>query len=91
MLAVSRDTVRLLLHVLAATIWVGGGQLVLAALLPALARSAQRCRGRPPAGSTRTTAVAATIRQAVRCLAPLVFTLTSVHNSNLSYMQYLSM
>lgn len=35
MLAVSLDTVRLFLHVLAATIWVGG-QLVLAALVPAL-------------------------------------------------------
>lgn len=35
MLAVSWDTVRLFLHVLAATIWVGG-QLVLAALVPAL-------------------------------------------------------
>ena len=33
MLAVSWDTVRLFLHVLAATIWVGG-QLVLAALVP---------------------------------------------------------
>lgn len=37
MLAVSWDTVRLFLHVLAATIWVGG-QLVLAALVPALRR-----------------------------------------------------
>jgi putative copper export protein len=35
MLAVSWDTVRLFLHVLAATIWVGG-QLVLAALVPAI-------------------------------------------------------
>ncbi len=35
MLAVSWDTVRLFLHVLAATIWVGG-QLVLAALVPVL-------------------------------------------------------
>lgn len=35
MLAVSWDTVRLFLHVLAATIWVGG-QLTLAALVPAL-------------------------------------------------------
>jgi putative copper export protein len=34
-LAVSWDTVRLFLHVLAATIWVGG-QLTLAALVPAL-------------------------------------------------------
>ena len=37
MLAVSWDTVRLFLHVLAATIWVGG-QLTLAALLPVLRR-----------------------------------------------------
>jgi putative copper export protein len=35
MLAVSWDTIRLFLHVLAATIWVGG-QLVLAALVPVL-------------------------------------------------------
>jgi putative copper export protein len=35
MLAVSWDTVRLFLHVLAATVWVGG-QLTLAALVPAL-------------------------------------------------------
>lgn len=35
MLAVSWTTVRLFLHVLAATIWVGG-QLTLAALVPAL-------------------------------------------------------
>ena len=38
MLAVSWDTVRLFLHVLAATIWVGG-QLVLAALVPVLRRA----------------------------------------------------
>ena len=37
MLPVSWDTVRLFLHVLAATIWVGG-QLVLAALVPVLRR-----------------------------------------------------
>jgi putative copper export protein len=37
MLAVNWDTVRLFLHVLAATIWVGG-QLTLAALVPALRR-----------------------------------------------------
>jgi len=37
MLAVSWDTVRLFLHVLAATVWVGG-QLILAALVPALRR-----------------------------------------------------
>jgi len=35
MLGVSWDTIRLFLHVLAATIWVGG-QLTLAALVPAL-------------------------------------------------------
>jgi putative copper export protein len=35
MLVVSWDTIRLFLHVLAATIWVGG-QLVLAALVPVL-------------------------------------------------------
>jgi putative copper export protein len=38
MLAVSWDTIRLFLHVLAATIWVGG-QLVLAALVPVLRRA----------------------------------------------------
>jgi putative copper export protein len=37
MLAVSWDTVRLFLHVLAAAVWVGG-QLVLAALIPVLRR-----------------------------------------------------
>ena len=37
MLAVSWDTIRLFLHVLAATVWVGG-QLTLAALVPALRR-----------------------------------------------------
>lgn len=37
MLAVSWDTVRIFLHVLAATIWVGG-QLTLAALVPGLRR-----------------------------------------------------
>jgi putative copper export protein len=37
MIAVSWDTVRLFLHVLAATIWVGG-QLTLAALVPVLRR-----------------------------------------------------
>lgn len=35
MLAVQWDTIRLFLHVLAATVWVGG-QLTLAALVPAL-------------------------------------------------------
>ena len=38
MLAVSWDTIRVFLHVLAATIWVGG-QLVLAALVPVLRRA----------------------------------------------------
>ena len=37
MLAASWDTVRLFLHVLAATVWVGG-QIALAALVPALRR-----------------------------------------------------
>ncbi|HEU5419350.1 MAG TPA: hypothetical protein VFV41_16795 [Streptosporangiaceae bacterium] len=37
MLTVSWDTIRLFLHVLAATVWVGG-QLTLAALVPALRR-----------------------------------------------------
>lgn len=37
MLAVSWDTVRLFLHVLAATVWVGG-QLTLVALVPVLRR-----------------------------------------------------
>ena len=37
MLPVSWDTVRLFLHLLAATVWVGG-QLTLAALVPALRR-----------------------------------------------------
>ena len=37
MLAVSWDTVRLFLHVLAATVWVGG-QLTLAAVVPVLRR-----------------------------------------------------
>jgi putative copper export protein len=37
MLPVSWDTIRLFLHVLAATVWVGG-QLVLAALVPVLRR-----------------------------------------------------
>ena len=40
MLAVSWDTIRLFLHVLAATIWVGG-QLVLAALAPVLRRASR--------------------------------------------------
>jgi putative copper export protein len=37
MLAVSWDTIRLFLHVLAATVWVGG-QITLAALVPVLRR-----------------------------------------------------
>jgi putative copper export protein len=37
MLSVSWDTIRLFLHVLAATVWVGG-QNTLAALVPALRR-----------------------------------------------------
>lgn len=37
MLAVSLGTIRLFLHILAATVWVGG-QLTLAALVPALRR-----------------------------------------------------
>jgi putative copper export protein len=37
MLSVSWDTIRLFLHIVAATIWVGG-QLTLAALVPALRR-----------------------------------------------------
>ena len=37
MLAVNGDTVRLFLHVLAATVWAGG-QLTLAALVPVLRR-----------------------------------------------------
>jgi len=40
MIAVSWDTVRLFLHVLAATVWVGG-QLTLAALVPALRGAGQ--------------------------------------------------
>jgi putative copper export protein len=38
MLSAGWDTIRLFLHVLAATVWVGG-QLTLAALVPALRRS----------------------------------------------------
>ena len=49
MLAVSWDTVRLFLHVLAATVWVGG-QLTLAALVPALRRLGAEI---PPAAARR--------------------------------------
>ena len=48
MLAVSWDTIRLFLHVLAATIWVGG-QITLAALVPAL----RRMGANVPAGAAR--------------------------------------
>jgi putative copper export protein len=41
MLAVSWDTVRLFLHVLAATVWVGG-QITLAVLVPVLRRLGSR-------------------------------------------------
>jgi putative copper export protein len=41
MLSVSWDTIRLFLHVLAATIWVGG-QITLAALVPVLRRCCPR-------------------------------------------------
>ncbi|MGZ4657459.1 MAG: hypothetical protein ACXVGE_10870 [Blastococcus sp.] len=44
MLPVDLDTVRLFLHVLAATVWVGG-QFVLAALVPALRRAAPEVPG----------------------------------------------
>jgi putative copper export protein len=47
-LTVSWDTIRLFLHVLAATIWVGG-QLTLAALVPAL----RRMGAHVPAGAAR--------------------------------------
>jgi putative copper export protein len=52
MLAIDWDTVRLFLHVLAATIWVGG-QLVLGALVPVLR----------PAGSAVTKAAARRFNQ----------------------------
>jgi hypothetical protein len=54
MLAVSWDTVRPFLHVLAAAIWVGG-QLTLAAPGPGATHrfGAERCGGRPPAASTK--------------------------------------
>ena len=51
MLAVSWDTIRLFLHILAATVWVGG-QITLAALVPALRRraAALHARARSRAG-----------------------------------------
>ena len=52
MLGVSWDTIRLFLHVLAATMWVGG-QLTLAALVPVLHTAGSGPRPRPPAGSAR--------------------------------------
>jgi putative copper export protein len=48
MLGVSWDTVRLFLHVLAATVWVGG-QITLAALVPVL----RRAGGTVPAAAAR--------------------------------------
>ena len=64
MLSVSWDTIRLFLHVLAATIWVGG-QLVLATLVPVLRRF----------GSEAVTAVARQInRVAWGAFAVLVLT-----------------
>ena len=68
MLAVSWDTVRLFLHVLAATIWVGG-QLVLAALVPVLRRF----------GSEAVSAVARRFNQ-VAWVAFAVLVLTGVWN-----------
>jgi hypothetical protein len=50
-LSVSWDTIRLFLHVVAATIWVGG-QLTLAALVPVLRRLGTEGHARPPAAST---------------------------------------
>jgi hypothetical protein len=57
-LAVSWDTIRLFLHVLAATIWVGG-QIVLAALVPILRRAGSPlpCTSGPePQGAVRSSA-----------------------------------
>jgi putative copper export protein len=54
MLPVSWDTVRLFLHVLAATVWVGG-QITLAALVPVLRR---RGAGIPRAAARRFNLVA---------------------------------
>jgi putative copper export protein len=68
MLSVSWDTVRLFLHVLAATIWVGG-QLVLGALVPVLRRF----------GSEATSAVARRFNQ-VAWIAFAVLVLTGIWN-----------
>jgi putative copper export protein len=68
MLAVSWDTIRLFLHVLAATIWVGG-QLVLAVLVPVLRRF----------GSEAVTAVARRFNQ-VAWGAFVVLVLTGIWN-----------
>ena len=68
MLAVSWDTIRLFLHVLAATIWVGG-QLVLGALVPVLRRF----------GSEATSAVARRFNQ-VAWIAFAVLVLTGIWN-----------
>jgi putative copper export protein len=68
MLAVSWDTIRLFLHVLAATIWVGG-QLVLAVLVPVLRRF----------GSEAVTAVARRFNQ-VAWGAFAVLVLTGIWN-----------
>ena len=68
MLAVSWDTVRLFLHVLAATIWVGG-QLVLAVLVPVLRRF----------GSEAVSAVARRVNQ-VAWVAFGVLILTGIWN-----------
>ena len=68
MLSVSWDTIRLFLHVLAATIWVGG-QLVLAALVPVLRRF----------GSEATSAVARRFNQ-VAWSAFAVLVLTGIWN-----------
>jgi len=54
MLGVGWDTVRLFLHVLAATVWVGG-QLTLAALVPVLRRQGP---GAPKAAARRFNVVA---------------------------------
>jgi putative copper export protein len=68
MLAVSWDTIRLFLHVLAAAIWVGG-QLVLGALVPVLRRF----------GSEATSAVARRFNQ-VAWIAFAVLVLTGIWN-----------